>query len=91
MLVGGAPTRCTDHVPRPCAPTRSGAKMFRTIYFLFENQSMVDFQKRNQSACGAWKGRSTGFFLQVFSSQKGSFWKTVMLQKFRCNACGALF
>ena len=28
MLVGGAPTMCPDHVPRPCAPTRSGAKFF---------------------------------------------------------------
>ena len=41
MLVGGAPTMCPDQVRR---------KIFCTTYFFFENQSMVDFQIKNQSS-----------------------------------------
>ena len=39
----GVPTRCPDQVRR---------KLFCTTYFFFENQSMVDFQIRNQSSGG---------------------------------------
>ena len=56
MLVGGAPTRYPDHVPRPGAPTMCPdhvrRKLFCTTYFFFENQSMVDFQIKNQSSGG---------------------------------------
>ena len=56
MLVGGVPTRCPHQVPPPCAPTRCHdhvrRKLFCTTYFFFENQSMVDFQIKNQSSRG---------------------------------------
>ena len=76
MLVGGVPTRCPDQVSRPgvptrCpdqvsppgAPTRSGANFFCTTYFFFENQSMVDFQIRNQSS-GAILMKMAVFFIE---------------------------
>ena len=63
MLVGGVPTRCPDQVFRPGAPTRCThqvprplsevrRKILCTTYFLFENQSIVDFKIKNQSSGG---------------------------------------
>ena len=54
MLVGGAPTRCPHQVQR---------KFFCTSYFFFENQSMVDFQKKNQSS-GAILMKMAVFFIE---------------------------
>ena len=54
MLVGGAPTRCPHQVRR---------KLFCTTYFFFENQSMVDFQIRNQSS-GAILMKMAVFFIE---------------------------
>ena len=67
MLVGGAPTRCPHHVPRPGAPTMCPdhvrRKLFCTTYFFFENQSMVDFQIKNQSS-GAILMKMAVFFIE---------------------------
>ena len=50
----GVPTRCPDQVRR---------KLFCTTYFFFENQSMVDFQIRNQSS-GAILMKMAVFFIE---------------------------
>ena len=67
MLVGGVPTRCSDQVSPPGVPTRCSdqvrRKLFCTTYFFFENQSMVDFQIRNQSS-GAILMKMAVFFIE---------------------------